>query len=533
MKNSIYSKLPKKLQKLLKNKKVIITAFIVLIFIIIFSFNGNKNKKQINIVNVSKGTIIQEVNLTGTVKPTQSIDYAFDRSGRVSKIYVKTGDIIPINSTLISLENDDLYAQYQQALATLKIQQIKLNEYRNGTRIEDLTIAQNQLDDAEQKLNIAYKNIYSSIFSIYNTIEKSVVTDMNSILNFMGSWNVQTPSYNSDFKSCHDVNINPPLVLRKSFENSLSSWKSELNSLSSLDKNAIYNQSTKVRQYLDEAYNLITSINNIIDPNCNLYSGIDKISVDNHKANALTIQTTIETTRNTFLQNKSSLDTLKLAYDNAKQNLEIKKNPYTTENIATQEAVVAQAQANVNSALAMYEKTILKAPFAGKVTRIIPGVGDIVNVNTPIISLIGDDTYQIDVNISESDIAKVKINNTAKVTLDAYSSDITFPAKVVQIDLSSTEIDGVVNYRSVIKFDNKDSRIMPGMTANIDVLALKKENIIIIPSRSIITKNGKKFVKKIFDKNNILTNVITGIRGSDGNTEIISGLKIGDQIISQ
>jgi HlyD family secretion protein len=264
-----------------------------------------------------------------------------------------------------------------------------------------------------------------------------------------------------------------------------------------------------------------------------LYSGTDRITIETHKTNALAVQTIIESTRNTFLQNKSSLDTLKLAYDNAKLNLEVKKNPYTPEDILTQEAIVSQAQASVDSALAAYNKTILKAPFTGKITKIIPGVGDIVNTNSPVISIIGDDTYQIDINISESDIAKVKVNNTAKVTLDAYSSDIIFPAKVVQIDLSAIEIDGVVSYRSIVKFDNKDIRIMPGMTANIDVLALEKDDIMIIPSRAIITKNGKKFVKLMVGKNNVLTNVIVGIRGSDGNTEIISGIKVGDQIVSQ
>jgi multidrug efflux pump subunit AcrA (membrane-fusion protein) len=183
----MYSKLPKKLQKLFKSKKFLITASIVLLIVVLISSNSNKNKKPLNIVNVTKGTIIQEVSLTGTVKPTQNIDYAFDRSGRVSKIYVKTGDVVSANTTLISLENADLYAQYQQALASLRIQQIKLDNYRKGTRSEDLQIAQNQFDDAEQKLTISYKNMYSSLFGTYNVIEKAVVTDMNSLFNYMGS----------------------------------------------------------------------------------------------------------------------------------------------------------------------------------------------------------------------------------------------------------------------------------------------------------------------------------------------------------
>jgi multidrug efflux pump subunit AcrA (membrane-fusion protein) len=185
--NKIFSKLPNKLQKLLKNKKFLISFLIVFVlFLLILSSNG-KNKKPLVLATVQQGTIIQEVSLTGIVKPTQNIDYAFDRAGRVSKIYVKTGDLVPAGTTLIALENADLYAQYQQSLAALRIQQIKLDNYRKGTRSEDLQIAQNQFDDADQKLNTAYKNMYSSLFSTFNSIEKSVVTDMNSLFNYMGS----------------------------------------------------------------------------------------------------------------------------------------------------------------------------------------------------------------------------------------------------------------------------------------------------------------------------------------------------------
>ncbi|MDD3156357.1 MAG: efflux RND transporter periplasmic adaptor subunit [Candidatus Pacebacteria bacterium] len=222
-----------------------------------------------------------------------------------------------------------------------------------------------------------------------------------------------------------------------------------------------------------------------------------------------------------------------ISYNSAKQNLEIKKNPYTPDDILTQEAIVAQSQASVNNALANYNKTILRAPFSGKITKVIPEIGDIVSANKPVISLIGDDNYQIKVNISESDIAKVKINNTAKVTLDAYSYDTVFLAKVVHIDLSATITDGVARYSSIIKFNEKDDRIMPGMTANIDVLTSEKKDVISVPNRAIISKDNKKFIKVLNGKEVVLTNIITGMRGSDGNTEVISGLKVGDQIVSK
>jgi len=156
---------------------------LVLLLIIISS---SFKKKSIETVTIEKGSVIQEVSLTGTVKPTRNIDYAFDRSGRVSKIYVKTGDLVKQGQILMSLDNGDVYAQYKQAQSALTIQQIKLNDYYNGARPEDLQIAQNQYNDANQKLDVAYKNMYSSLFSDYNTVNSLIRNNLLSVFSYMG-----------------------------------------------------------------------------------------------------------------------------------------------------------------------------------------------------------------------------------------------------------------------------------------------------------------------------------------------------------
>ena len=522
-------------KKLLK-KKWLVVILIILSIIGLISVSSKGKQPKLNIVTIEKGNVVQEVSLTGTIRPTRNIDYAFDRSGRVAKIYVKTGDSVRQGETLISLDNSDVYAQYKQAQSALRIQQIKLETYYKGTRTEDLQVAQNQFNDAEQKLDTAYKNMYGTLFSDYSTINDLIKNDLVSTFTYIGDWQTTNPRYNSSFKTCYSTtSTNSPLILRYQYENVLNQWKQELDILTN-DQYSIYSQSTKEKQYLDSAYALVNNLDNVIDPvNCTIYGGADKIQIDALKSTIDSAQASIESTKNTFLTAKSSLETLQLAYDNAKQSLEIKKNPYTTGDIQTQEALVAQAQSSVDSYASAYNKTILKAPFAGKITKIIPEIGDIVLANATVISLIGGDTYQIEVSVAESDISKVKVGNTAKITLDAYSSDIFFTATVIQVDLSATEIDGVATYKTILKLDKEDPRILPGMTANVDILSNKKENVLFVPSRAIITKNGKKFVNLIINEKNKTneTNITTGIRGSDGRTEVISGLTVGDKIISK
>ncbi|MFA5196649.1 MAG: biotin/lipoyl-binding protein [Candidatus Paceibacterota bacterium] len=160
-----------------------IIGLIVLLIIII----SNSKKGAITSVIIVKGTVTQEVSLTGTVKPIRNIDYAFDRSGRVSKIYVNTGDVVKQGQILISLDNADVYAQYQQAKSALKIQQIKLTDYYNGVRSQDLQITQNQFNDAQQKLDAAYKDMYSDLFSNYQTINNLMRVSLVSVFNYMGN----------------------------------------------------------------------------------------------------------------------------------------------------------------------------------------------------------------------------------------------------------------------------------------------------------------------------------------------------------
>jgi multidrug efflux pump subunit AcrA (membrane-fusion protein) len=86
-----------------------------------------------------------------------------------------------------------------------------------------------------------------------------------------------------------------------------------------------------------------------------------------------------------------------------------------------------------------------------------------------------------------------------------------------------------------LKFIAKDDRIRSGMTANLDILTQEKQDVLAIPSRTIISENNQKFVNIINAGDNALpikTEIRTGIRGIDGYVEILSGLKDGDLVVT-
>ena len=205
------------------------------------------------------------------------------------------------------------------------------------------------------------------------------------------------------------------------------------------------------------------------------------------------------------------------------------------DDINTQEAKVRAAEAGAENYRARLAKTIIRSPINGIVTKQDASAGESASINISIISIISVASFEIEANIPEVEIAKIKTGANANITLDAYGENEIFGASVSMIDPAETIISGVPNYKTTLIFNEKDERIKSGMTANIDIFLEQKISVIAIPRNAIEIIDGKKFVKIIVgEKRNtevIDKEVTTGITGSDGFVEIISGVSEGDKVI--
>ena len=165
------------------------------------------------------------------------------------------------------------------------------------------------------------------------------------------------------------------------------------------------------------------------------------------------------------------------------------------------------------------------------VTKTDAKVGEIVSSNTPVVTLMSADTFQIESFIPEINIARVKLEEDAKITLDAYGEDALFYAKVVSIDPAETVRDGVSTYKVKLQFSEADSRIKSGMTANVSIVVFKKENVIVMPRGVIFERDGKKFVQVERGKEISDREVTLGEVSALGQIEISSGLSDGEVVL--
>jgi multidrug efflux pump subunit AcrA (membrane-fusion protein) len=148
-------------------------------------------------------------------------------------------------------------------------------------------------------------------------------------------------------------------------------------------------------------------------------------------------------------------------------------------------------------------------------------------------TILGENNFEIEVLISESDIAKVSKDDQTKITLDAYGDDVEFQGKVFFIEPAETVIQNVIYYKVIVNFDPGEQNVKSGMTANVLLTTNEKNDILVIPARAIIDRNSDNKTVKVFENNEVIEKQVNlGLEGDNGLVEIISGLKDADNIIT-
>ena len=117
--------------------------------------------------------------------------------------------------------------------------------------------------------------------------------------------------------------------------------------------------------------------------------------------------------------------------------------------------------------------------------------------NTPELFVIAQDLTDMRViaDIDEADIGGVKEGQRVAFTVDAFPED-SFEGAVTQVRQQATTESNVVTYEVVISAPNKDLKLKPGLTANVTIYTLEKENVLTVPSKALRFMPNEAFLKK-------------------------------------
>jgi multidrug efflux pump subunit AcrA (membrane-fusion protein) len=129
-------------------------------------------------------------------------------------------------------------------------------------------------------------------------------------------------------------------------------------------------------------------------------------------------------------------------------------------------------------------------------------------------------------------LSKIKLGDKAEIILDAFGNDRTFNAEITEIDPAEKIVDGISTYKTTLRFiDPSTSEIRSGMTANVKITTARKDGVLVVPQKTVFSRENAKFVTVIKDKNSTEQREISiGLKGSNGNFEVLGGLEEGEKV---
>lgn len=199
-------------------------------------------------------------------------------------------------------------------------------------------------------------------------------------------------------------------------------------------------------------------------------------------------------------------------------------------------SAIAIARSNYDIAVNNLEKASLKAPLNGTVTQLNYQKGEVIgSASTKSFGRLLSSDLILEAKIPESDIASVKLDQTASITFDALGSDEKLEATIVEIDPESTVIQDVVYYKVKLRLANMDKRLKPGMSGDIDIHIAEKKGVLLLPTRAVKQDGNARYVevKSADGKTAERRDVKVGLEGSEGQVEIVSGLSEGQEVITE
>ncbi len=504
--------------------KAISALIVVALFSSVYGTLKAKNSSAVThyvLGVVTRGTIASTVSGTGTVSASNQVDIKAKASGDITSIPAKTGEPLALGGLIATIDHSDASIALQSA-------QLSLAKITEAPDDSNLIQDQQALADAKTAQTKAYADAFNETASVF--------LDMPSIIDGMDSLLYTNGGYLSD--SAASTLGTTAASYRMTAGARYDSAKREYQALAIQYKQINLNSSqsilsdiyAKTQLMLADLVQALKDTNLAVEyvKNLNANSS-DPATVHAAQAAAASVQSSLSGWTTEASNHLDSITTDITAIQNAPSTIAQRQATLNKLTQGGDPIDVASSQLNVDLKLKAYNDTFVRAPFAGVLGRVSVKVGDSVSSGTTIATVISPDRVA-DISLNEVDAARVKVGDKANLTFDAVEG-LTVTGTVSELDLVGTVTQGVVNYNAKIIFDKDDPRVLPGMSANADILVAEKDDTLIVPSSAVKTDRQGSYIL-IPNPNGLPTQapVQVGLT-NDTESEIVSGLDEGEKIV--
>lgn len=471
------------------------------------------------VATVTKGDIIAEVLLSGTVEAKKKATLSFERAGTLQTFPHPVGSAVMAGTVIAMLRSDVEQAAVSDAAAAVEIAKAKLSETRRGARGEELRVKESALAQADVSLKNFLEKTAHMITDAYGKAEAALHTTIDPLFE-----NDRTSAPRLTFSPGNQSALYESAAARTRAEQSLTLLRGLTADGAGGEEAAL----TGALRELGVVQRLFLTLGDALQD----ASGLAAETLADYKSFTESARSAASASITALQNQQNAIRDARALRDKAVRELELANAPATGEALAKAEQEVRQAEARLLSARSALSKTVLQAPFAGKIASKNVEIGESVGANEEIASFLGAGGFRVEANVPEADITKIAVGEKGAVTLDAYGDDVVFTVTVSDTEPAEKKIEGVPTYKTVFVFEQNDARLRSGMTANVTLTTVTKKGVLVIPAAAILSVNGTRYVEKQLPDGEIRrAAVTTGSRNNNREIEITSGLREGDRVL--
>jgi HlyD family secretion protein len=519
------------------------------------------------LATAEKQTFIVSVSGSGQVASSNQIDIKPKASGTVLTVNVSAGQEVKAGTLIARLDSSDAQKTVRDAQSSLDSAKLSLEKLQQPVDQLSLLQSENSLSQAIEAKQKAQNDLVKTYDSGFNDVSNAflnlptVMSGLNSIL-FSSSIKIGQTNidYYADSVSQYDETIvqykddayEAYTVARASYDKNLDDYKaaSRFSSTSTVESliNETYNTTKLIAEAIKSTTNIIQLYQDaLIKKNLtpNTVSTTHLASLTSYTATTNTYVSSLLGDKNTIDSSQQSLLNDDRAIAEKTESLANLKAGTDPLDIKSQQLTITQreiALADAKEALANYS---VYTPFDGVLASVDIKKGDSASSGASIATIISKQRVA-EISLNEVDAASVKTGQKATLTFDAVE-DLSISGEVANVDIIGTVSQGVVSYGVKIVFDTQDERIKPGMSVSASIITESKTDVLLVPNSAVKTSGSTYYVLMLdtaqTQQDSSSQGVVSDVSpkqvevqigaSNDTSTEITSGLKEGDQVVTK
>ncbi|MAJ72506.1 hypothetical protein CMK13_05835 [Candidatus Poribacteria bacterium] len=459
---------------------------------------------------------------TGNLEPLISVEVKSNVSGEIEQLLIEEGDYVEKGQELLRLDDEQVSERRKQAQANLGSSRASLEQARSQTFLTE----KRQSSDIQQLKN-AVKSAEASLASVEATATQqlsSAQTDIERSRNMLEQDRIALSQAKITLQQA-DIQLEQNQANESSakieFDNVSAEYErqKDLYTKKYVSKKSLEDAELRLSQvkssYQTAQKNVISQTKSIESQKRNIEARNRAIAnrqatIRLQEQNLGTIKTSQEANTK---RSKADLESAKIRLQQALETVEQETSVSINSEIQAQSGLL-RAESALQSIDDELGWTVVKAPLSGRVTRLAFEEGEIVmgsrsgyGSQGPAILVISDlSKMVVKTRINEAEISKVALGQQAEITIDAYPN-LLFSGEVTEIAPSANTgqgSSGVVAFEVVIEIATSEYELLPGMSANVDIIVFDEVSVLQLPIEAVI-------VSEMLTANVTVSNVDLGL----------------------